>query len=110
MRNFSKLITFIIILAMAATLGQSTVWGETYEFESDGTSKNPFTPQGYYVKTENGSHWLHSTYNNSGKEVKYTGVSNGVDYLEAKKSDGSNYTLCHDRSESYTWEAVFGSL
>ena len=45
------------------------------------------------MDTDNGQHWLSNMYNNSGSVIRYSGVRNGVDYLEAKKSDGSNYTF-----------------
>jgi len=78
---------------MLLSLTTATVSADVWEFGTSGTGKNPFTPRGYLVDTEKGQHWLSSTFNNSGTVVKYSGVRNGVDYLDAKKSDGSNYTF-----------------
>ncbi|MCQ4635642.1 hypothetical protein NE619_02785 [Anaerovorax odorimutans] len=93
MRKFSRITGMVLILIMLLGLTAGPVFGETWEFGTSGQGKNPFTPRGYLVDTEKGTHWLHSVYNNSGPEVKYSGVENGVDYLDAKKSDGSNYTF-----------------
>lgn len=93
MRKFSRITGMVLILIMLLGLTAGPVFGETWEFGTSGHGKNPFTPRGYLVDTEKGTHWLHSVYNNSGPVVKYSGVENGVDYLDAKKSDGSNYTF-----------------
>lgn len=93
MRKLSRITGIILILIMLWTSAAATVNADVWEFGTEGTGKNPFTPRGYLVDTEKGQHWLSSTYDNSGFNVRYTGVQNGVDYLEAKKSDGSNYTF-----------------
>ncbi|MCI7300256.1 MAG: hypothetical protein SOR93_02975 [Clostridiales Family XIII bacterium] len=93
MRKFSRFTGIILIVMMAMGLAATVASAETWEFGTSGKGKNPFTPRGYLVDTEKGQHWLSSPFNNSGPVVKYTGVENGVDYLEAKKSDGSNYTF-----------------
>ena len=93
MRKLSRITGIILILIMLWTSAAATVNADVWEFGTEGTGKNPFTPRGYLVDTEKGQHWLSSTYDNSGFYVRYTGVQNGVDYLEAKKSDGSNYTF-----------------
>ena len=80
---------------MTAVIFSGTVqcFADVWEFGTSGKGRNPFTPRGYLVDTDNGQHWLSNMYNNSGSVIKYSGVRNGVDYLEAKKSDGSNYTF-----------------
>ena len=82
-------------LLMTAVIFSGTVqcFADVWEFGTSGKGRNPFTPRGYLVDTDNGQHWLSNLYNNSGSVIKYSGVRNGVDYLEAKKSDGSNYTF-----------------
>ena len=84
-------ITLIFIMMFLAAAG--TVSAKTWKFGSEGEGQNPFTPRGYLVDTDKGRHWLSSPFNNSGPVVRYSGVKNGVDYLEAKKSDGSDYTF-----------------
>lgn len=93
MRRFSRAAGIIFILMIFIGLNAGSVFGVTWEFGTSGQGQNPFTPRGYLVDTDSGQHWLSSLYNNSGPVVKYSGVRNGVDYLEAKKSDGSNYTF-----------------
>ena len=93
MRRLSRITGIFLILIMLWISAAAIVNADVWEFGSDGPGKNPFTPRGYLVDTEKGQHWLSSTYDNSGFYVRYSGVRNGVDYLEAKKSDGSNYTL-----------------
>lgn len=82
-------------LMMTAVIFSGTVqcFADVWEFGTSGKGRNPFTPRGYLVDTDNGQHWLSNMYNNSGSVIRYSGVRNGVDYLEAKKSDGSNYTF-----------------
>ena len=82
-------------LLMTAVIFSGTVqcFADVWEFGTSGKGRNPFTPRGYLVDTDNGQHWLSNMYNNSGSVIRYSGVRNGVDYLEAKKSDGSNYTF-----------------
>ena len=82
-------------LLMTAVIFSGTVqcFADVWEFGTSGKGRNPFTPRGYLVDTDNGQHWLSNLYNNSGSVIRYSGVRNGVDYLEAKKSDGSNYTF-----------------
>lgn len=82
-------------LLMTAVIFSGTVqcFADVWEFGTSGKGRNPFTPRGYLVDTDNGQHWLSNLYNNSGSVIRYSGVLNGVDYLEAKKSDGSNYTF-----------------
>ncbi|MCB6993047.1 hypothetical protein LI177_06060 [bacterium 210820-DFI.6.37] len=93
MRRASRVTGIILILMLFFGLTAGAVSADVWEFGTSGTGHNPFTPRGYLVDTEKGQHWLSSTFNNSGPVVKYSGVKNGVDYLDAKKSDGSNYTF-----------------
>lgn len=93
MRRFSRIAGFIFILLMAFSLTTGAVSAETWEFGSSGEGKNPFTPRGYLVDTNKGRHWLSSPYNNSGPVVKYSGIKNGVDYLDAEPGDGETYTF-----------------
>lgn len=87
-------IVMITIVAMAIVFsGTVQCFADVWEFGTSGKGRNPFTPRGYLVDTDNGQHWLSNLYNNSGSVIRYSGVRNGVDYLEAKKSDGSNYTF-----------------
>lgn len=93
MRRLSKISGLIFILLITLALSTALSSASTWEFGTSGSGKNPFTPRGYLVDTDKGRHWLSSTYNNSGPVVKYTGVKNGVDYLEAEPSDGETYTF-----------------
>lgn len=93
MRRISRITSVILILMLIFGITASTVSADVWEFGSSGPGKNPFTPRGYLVDTEKGQHWLSSTFDNSGMEVRYSGVKNGIDYLEAKKSDGSDYAF-----------------
>lgn len=93
MRKLSRITGIILVLLMLLASAGTIVNADVWEFGTEGQGKNPFTPRGYLVETEKGVHWLSSSYDNSGFYVRYTGVKNGVDYLEAKKSDGSKYTF-----------------
>ncbi len=93
MRKFSRLMGITLIFIMMFLAAAGTVSAKTWKFGSEGEGQNPFTPRGYLVDTDKGRHWLSSPFNNSGPVVRYSGVKNGVDYLEAKKSDGSDYTF-----------------
>lgn len=93
MQKFSKLTGIILIAILIFSLSFQSVCAATWEFGASGKGQNPFTPRGYLVDTGKGIHWLSSPFNNSGTAITYSGVENGVDYLEAKKSDGSNYTF-----------------
>lgn len=93
MRKFSRIIGIILVCVLAIGLTAPAANCAVWEFGTSGQGKNPFTPRGYLVDTDKGQHWLSSVYSNSGPIVRYTGVKNGIDYLEAKKSDGSNYTF-----------------
>lgn len=92
MGKLSK-ITIIISMVMLLFVSGTAVNADVWEFGSSGDGQNPFTPRGYLVETEKGVHWLSSRFDNSGYSVRYSGARNGVDYLDAKKSDGSNYTF-----------------
>ena len=93
MRKLSRISIIILILMMLWVSAAASVNADVWEFGTEGKGRNPFTPRGYLVETEEGIHWMSSRYDNSGVNVSYTGVQNGVDYLEAKKKDGSNYTF-----------------
>ena len=93
MRRLSKISGLIFILLITLALSTALSSAATWEFGTSGSGKNPFTPRGYLVDTDKGRHWLSSPYNNSGPVVKYTGVKNGVDYLEAEPSEGGTYTF-----------------
>lgn len=96
MKRTGRIIRRILtVLLMTAVIFSGTVqcFADVWEFGTSGKGRNPFTPRGYLVDTGNGQHWLSNLYNNSGSVIKYSGIRNGVDYLEAKKSDGSNYTF-----------------
>lgn len=93
MRKLSRIIGTILIGIMFWSLSTAFVSADVWEFNSEGKQKNPFTPRGYLVETERGQHWLSSVYDNSGVVIRYTGVRNGIEYLDAKKSDGSDYTF-----------------
>ncbi len=91
-RTFRRILMMLLMTAVVFS-GTVQCFAVTWEFGTSGQGRNPFTPRGYLVDTDNGQHWLSNLYNNSGSVIKYSGVKNGVDYLEAKKSDGSNYTF-----------------
>lgn len=93
MRKFSRIISTILIVVLALGLSTTVSGAITWEFGSSGSGRNPFTPRGYLVDTNKGRHWLNSRFNNSGPVVKYTGVENGVDYLEAEPDGGGTYTF-----------------
>lgn len=91
--NWGKRFAICLLLLVMTGVSAASVFADTWEFGFSGSGKNPFTPRGYLVDTGKGQHWLSSAFDNGGPVIKYTGVKNGVDYLEAKKSDGSNYTF-----------------
>lgn len=93
MRRFFRIWGTILILMLLAGMAFGSVSAKTLEMGASGKGQNPFTPRGYLVDTGQGKHWLSSPFNNNGTKVTYSGVQNGVDYLEAKKEDGSNYTF-----------------
>lgn len=93
MRKFSKATGIILIVSLFLAASFESVCGATWEFGAAGKGQNSFTPRGYLVDTGNGIHWLSSPFNNSGAAIVYSGAQNGVDYLEAKKTDGSGYTF-----------------
>ena len=93
MRKFSRIISIILIVVLALGLSTTVSSAITWGFGSSGSGRNPFTPRGYLVDTNKGRHWLNSRFNNSGPVVKYTGVENGVDYLEAEPDGGGTYTF-----------------
>ena len=70
---------------LLAAMAFGSVSAKTLEPGASGKGQNPFTPRGYLVDTGEGKHWLSSPFNNNGTKVTYSGVQNGVDYLEAKK-------------------------
>lgn len=93
MRRFFRIWGTILILMLLAAMAFGSVSAKTLEPGASGKGQNPFTPRGYLVDTGEGKHWLSSPFNNNGTKVTYSGVQNGVDYLEAKKEDGSDYTF-----------------
>ena len=79
----AALIAFGVLLLAAA--GALAV---TWEFDTPTglhAGKNPFTPRGYLVDTGKGQQWLSSGFTNDGEVIMYTGVTNGVDWIEAKE-------------------------
>lgn len=88
-----RIILITIVMMAVVFSGTAQCFADVWEFGTSGSGRNPFTPRGYLVDTDNGQHWLSSVYNNSGSVIRYSGVRNGVDYLEAEKSDGSSYTF-----------------
>ncbi len=94
MRRLSRFTwTILIMLVLWTSFAVTDAAADVWKFGSSGTGMNPFTPRGYLVDTDRGQHWLSSPFDNSGTQVRYTGVKNGVNYLDAKQSDGSNYTF-----------------
>ena len=93
MRKLSRITVTILIILTFMWQTAVPVNAEVWVFGSEGPNKNPFTPRGYLIETDKGTHWLSSGYDNSSAKIRYTGVRNGVDYIEAKKEDGSNYTF-----------------
>ena len=83
----------IFCLCLCLALPFSSAQAVTWEYGTSGQSQNPFTPRGYVIETENGWFWLNSRFDNSSGSVVYSGEKNGVDFIEAQKADGSNYTL-----------------
>ena len=92
MNRHTRIFSLILILIITLT-HVGGVYAAIWEFGTSGTGENPFTPRGFLVDTDKGQHWLSSGYNNSGSNIYYSGSKNGVDYLDAKKSDGTNYTF-----------------
>jgi histone H3/H4 len=84
----SILIIFVVLL-----LANQSVLAETWEFGTSGKSQNPFTPRGYVIVTNDGTYWLNSRFDNRSGNVSYSGITNGIDYIDAAKVDGSTYTL-----------------
>lgn len=93
MRKFKKLIgtaTLAVILTFIININAFAI---TWEYGTSGTGKNPFTPRGYVIVTDTGQYWLNSRFDNSTGTVSYSGLQNGISYIDAEKLDGSNYTL-----------------
>jgi len=93
MRNLlSKAIAIILITVVVMTLTPGIVFGDTYEFDPSGETKNPFYPRGYQVEKNGKAYWLSSPFTTSGTTTRYTGVVNGLDYIDAKEA-GTLYAL-----------------
>lgn len=94
MRNLSRRIRIIFIVAMILALSQSVVFADTFEFDPSGETKNPFTPRGYMIEKGESqrAYWMSSSFDNSGEEVKYSGNENGLDYIDADEA-GTIYAL-----------------
>ncbi|OPX86448.1 MAG: hypothetical protein A4E53_02881 [Pelotomaculum sp. PtaB.Bin104] len=93
MKKFNKIIATTILAVMLTLTLSINSFATTWEYGTSGTGKNPFTPRGYVIVTETGTYWLNSRFDNSSGTVFYSGVQNGISYIDAKKVDGSNYTL-----------------
>lgn len=91
--KFVRWISIYVLLLVMAGTSTSVVFAKTWEFDSSASGSNSFMPRGYLVDTGKGRHWLSSPFDNSGPVTKYAGVKSGIDYLEAKKPDGSDYTF-----------------
>lgn len=88
----SKATAMLVILVMTLTLSQSFVFGDTYEFDPSGTTKNPFYPRGYQIEKNGKRYWLSSPFSTSGTTTRYTGVLSGLDYIDAEQA-GTLYAL-----------------
>ncbi len=93
MRKFKKLISTAALVAILTFILNADAFAVTWEYGTSGNGKNPFTPRGYVIVTDTDKYWLNSRFDNSKEPVSYTGVQNGISYIDAKKLDGSNYTL-----------------
>lgn len=93
MRKFKQLISTAALAAILTFILNTNAFAVTWEYGTSGTGKNPFTPRGYVIVTDTGKYWLNSRFDNSKEPVSYSGVQNGISYIDAKKLDGSNYTL-----------------
>lgn len=82
MKRFYKILSLFIAIAIIITANSSAL-AVTWVFGTSGTSRNPFTPRGYFVETDTGTYWLNSRYDNSSTVVKYTATYNGLEYVEA---------------------------
>jgi hypothetical protein len=92
MRKY-KFISTAALAAILTLILTTNAFAVTWEFGTSGTGKNPFTPRGYVIVTDTGTYWLNSRFDNSKGQVSYSGVQNGISYIDAQKLDGSNYTL-----------------
>ncbi|MEN6461551.1 MAG: hypothetical protein ABFC94_09320 [Syntrophomonas sp.] len=93
MRKLKKLIGTVTLTIILTFILNAATFAVTWEYGTSGTGKNPFTPRGYVIVTDTGKYWLNSRFDNSTGTVTYSGVQNGLSYIDAKKIDGSKYTL-----------------
>jgi len=93
MRKLKQLISTAALAVILTFILNTNAFAVTWEYGTSGQGKNPFTPRGYVIVTDTGKYWLNSRFDNSSGTVSYSGVQNGVSYIDAKKLDGSNYTL-----------------
>ena len=92
MRKLSKTIAVILIMLMTFALSQSIVFGDTFEFDPSGETKNPFYPRGYMIEKNGRAYWISSLFETSGTMTTYTGNHNGLDYIDAEQA-GTIYAL-----------------
>ncbi len=93
MKKLIYIINTAVLALIFTFILNADAFAVTWEYGTSGTGKNPFTPRGYVIVTDTGKYWLNSRFDNSTETVRYSGVPNGVSYIDAKKLDGSNYTL-----------------
>jgi len=93
MRNIKQLISTTALAVLLTLVLTANAFAVTWEYGTSGQGKNPFTPRGYVIVTDTGKFWLNSRFDNSTGVVSYSGVQNGFSYIDAKKLDGSNFTL-----------------
>lgn len=76
----------VLLLYLTAVPAMAATWEFDTPEQGKVPGKNPFTPRGYLVDTGKGQKWLSSSYGNDGEVIQYTGVKNGVDWLDASSS------------------------
>ena len=84
MRNLLRRTIFLFIGLMLLAGNLCAAFADTYEFEPDGSSKNPFNPRGYTIQKGNKGYWLSSPFNNSGTMPVYTGTDSGLDFIDVE--------------------------
>lgn len=93
MRKLSRTALITIIMAMVFCWGQEACFADTYEFDPQEQSHNPFNPRGYMIEISGRqAKWISSPFDNSGTMPKYIGNLSGLDYVDAEKA-GLLYAL-----------------
>ncbi len=100
-RVFRVSLLTVILIISCSMFASAAIWS----FGTSGQGQNPFTAKGFAIKKDNGKiEWLYSKFDNGGYDTngnmimqdggtRYTGIDNGVKYMNATRADGSPYQL-----------------